>query len=240
MMEERRRTRRRDRKTSRRWDRRQGRSSRTCGCGGNRNRLKLPDPKNDNAQVEQLVTDAAALDKLVQSSSPAQRDLLKQLAQKSGARIIAAGVGGDDLAATQGLTPDDIAYLMTLEWNPAKTNDAKLFETIRQALAARHAQAAQAAKKAAEQKKKTERRSPRVRTLQRQRIRSRRQMRRRSRRSLPIKPRSNWPHQRNPAMGSRSRRQATNPKALIRPLNRAAIPPNAKAAQRPDLFHPRQ
>ena len=126
------------------------------------NRLKLPDPKNDNAQVEQLVTDAAALDKLVQSSSPAQRDLLKQLAQKSGGMYAVPQPAWVEmiLAATQGLTPDDIAYLMTLEWNPAKTNDAKLFETIRQALAARHAQAAEAAKKAAEQKKKTEEKKP--------------------------------------------------------------------------------
>jgi hypothetical protein len=126
------------------------------------NRLKLPDPKNDNAQVEQLVTDAAVLDKLVQSSSPAQRDLLKQLAQKNGGMYAVPQPAWVEmiLAATQGLTPDDIAYLMTLEWNPAKTNDAKLFEAIRQALAARHAKADEAAKKTAEQKRKTEEKRP--------------------------------------------------------------------------------
>jgi hypothetical protein len=126
------------------------------------NRLKLPDPKNDNAQVEQLVTDAAVLDKLVQSSSSAQKDLLKQLAQKSGGMYAVPQPAWVEmiLAATQGLTPDDIAYLMTLEWNPAKTNDAKLFEAIRQALAARHVKSAEAAKKAAEQKRKTEEKKP--------------------------------------------------------------------------------
>jgi hypothetical protein len=122
------------------------------------NRLKLPDPTNDKAQVEQMVTDAAVLDKLVQNSSPAQKELLKQLAQKNGGMYAVPQPAWVEmmLAATQGLSPDDIAYLMTLEWNPAKTSDVKLFEEIRKALAARHAKAEAETKKAEEQKKKIE------------------------------------------------------------------------------------
>jgi hypothetical protein len=121
-------------------------------------RLNLPDPKNNSAVVEQMVTDAAVLDKLVQQSSPAQKELLKQLAQKSGGTYSVPQAAWVEmmLAATQGLSADDIAYLLTLEWNPAKTKDSQLFEEIRRALAARHAKAAAEEKKAEEQKKKIE------------------------------------------------------------------------------------
>lgn len=112
-------------------------------------RLNLPAAAGTPAEVGQLLVDAAELDQLVNRATPAQVRLLQLLAQRSPEGVYAVprpAWVSVMLAATAGITDEDLEYLAGLEWRPARVSAGELRKNVRQALDARRAAAAKKGK----------------------------------------------------------------------------------------------
>jgi hypothetical protein len=86
------------------------------------------------------VAHAARLDALLQQASPAQRSLMQRLVQTSpnGLYTVPAFEWLQLLmTATEGISDEDLAYLETLDWQPANVTGEQLRERVRRALSRR-------------------------------------------------------------------------------------------------------
>lgn len=105
-------------------------------------RLHLDVPRRSPGEVQRLVTDAARLDALVRRATPTQVALLRMLAARevSGVYAVPSPAWVEMiLAATAGMSEEDLAALAELEWDPAQTNEEELREAIQAALRRRRA-----------------------------------------------------------------------------------------------------
>jgi outer membrane biosynthesis protein TonB len=100
-------------------------------------RLGLDLPKARPSEIEAIVADAVRLDLLVRRASPAQHRLLRMLAaaQADGVYAVPAAAWIETiLGATAGLSEEELAALLKVQWQPDRTTQAKLREEIRRAL----------------------------------------------------------------------------------------------------------
>ena len=109
------------------------------------------------AELEAAVAEAARIDVAIQSATPAQRELLRHLAQLQGdARYMVPSQLWirTILHATSGISEEDIAQLATLEWRPGFVTPDELQRQVREALVARRRAARRTAR--AEQRNRRE------------------------------------------------------------------------------------
>lgn len=93
-------------------------------------------------QTRDAVQEAGRIDALLQQLSPAQKNLIKTLAERypnDEFRIPASAWLQIIRTATKGISEKDIAYLETLEWRPGDTTAEKLRKQVEEALARRQA-----------------------------------------------------------------------------------------------------
>jgi hypothetical protein len=88
--------------------------------------------------VETAIREAARIRQLIARSNPHQQALLRAIAERSpdGQYKVAAAEWIEKvLAATEGMTADDVEYLKTLDWKPAKVSAEELKKRVREILA---------------------------------------------------------------------------------------------------------
>lgn len=93
-------------------------------------------------QTSDAVQEAGRIDALLQQLSPAQKNLIKTLAERypnDEYQIPASAWLQIVMTATKGISEDDIAYLETLEWRPSDITAEELRKQVEEALARRQA-----------------------------------------------------------------------------------------------------
>ncbi|SDY55078.1 protein of unknown function [Modestobacter sp. DSM 44400] len=97
-------------------------------------------PGSSPADADRAVDEAAAMERLLRSASPAQRAFFTALIRKTqGGSFVVPGSQWVQLmlTATTDVSQEDLAYLITLDWHPGQVTAEQLRQQVRQALARR-------------------------------------------------------------------------------------------------------
>ena len=108
-----------------------GQGTGTAGAHG------LGIPGMSPADADRAVDEAAAMEQLLRSASPAQRAFFTALVHKTqGGTFVVPGAQWVQLmlTATAGVSQEDLAYLITLEWRPGQVTAEQLRQQVRRAL----------------------------------------------------------------------------------------------------------
>lgn len=119
-----------------------GKQSRTT-ASGSKHGLSIPGVPA--GQTDHAVEQASKIEEMIRRARPAQRALMNYLAQVSGDGqyvVPAATWVTTILSATDQIKDDDLAYLITLTWQPGHTTPEQLKKDIAEALRRRQAAAA--------------------------------------------------------------------------------------------------
>ena len=105
-------------------------------AGGSQSKYGLNIPGQSRDATEKAIEQAGQIDALLQQAGPAQLALMKYLAQKEGDKkyvVPAFEWINLILTATDKIGDDDLAYLITLEWNPGEVTAEQLRADIHKA-----------------------------------------------------------------------------------------------------------